>query len=492
MLYIRMIAILVVNLYISRIALKALGIEDFGIYNIIACAIILFAFINNAMVSSTQRFLNYELGQGNQREAKLIFSSSLNIHFIIGIITVILAETIGLWLFSRYINIPPGKLSAALWVYHFTIATTFFNIIRMPYIAAIIAHERMNSYAWISIIEVFLKLIATYALLCVGSRLIMYSVFLMVVSIIVAVIYFIYCFHKFPICRYVKTYDKARYKRLGGFFFWSLSGSAANVGAQQGLNIILNLFFNVTVNAAMGIAQQVGSAVYQIVGNFQTAFNPQIVKSYASNDRQYFIDLILNTSRYSFYLIFIIALPVIICCKNLLTVWLSDVPPYATELSQLMIIFMIIDALQGPLWMSVQATGKIRNYQILMSICILSNLPLTCVILAFCPIPELALVIRIVINIITSIVRILYIKRLYQFPIRRYIKEVVLNIVIVSVPTILISLIIFYLLDNDSFVNTFCIMLLSFMASCGIIYFMGLKSNEKQLVSSQITRYMHR
>lgn len=491
MLYIRMIAILVVNLYISRIALKALGIEDFGIYNIVASAIILFAFINNAMVSSTQRFLNYELGQGNQREAKLIFSSSLNIHFIIGIITIFLAETIGLWFFSRYINIPADKLSATLWVYHFTIATTFFNIIRMPYIAAIIAYERMNCYAWISIIEILLKLIATYALLYVRARLIMYSVFMLIAAIIVAAIYFIYGYYKFSICRYEKTYNASRYKKLGGFFFWSLSGSAANVGAQQGLNIILNLFFNVAVNAAMGIAQQVGNAVYQIVGNFQTAFNPQIVKSYASNDRKYFINLILNTSRYSFYLIFIIALPVIICCKELLKIWLSDVPPHATELSQLMIIFMIIDALQGPLWMSVQATGKIRNYQILMSVCILSNLPLTCIIFLFFPIPEIALIIKIILNIITSVVRVLYIKKLYQFPLRRYLREVVLNIVIITVFAVIISAILSSLINKATILATFSIMFLSFISTCGIIYFIGLNRSERQLVSNQILRYLH-
>ena len=399
MLYIRMLMIMVVNLYTSRVILQALGVEDFGLYNVVGGVVVLFTFINNAMVTSTQRFLNFEIGKNDYEEARNVFSTSLNIHFIIAVIFLVLAETIGLWFLNTYLQIPDGREIAANWVYQFSILVSILNIIRSPYNAAIIAHEHMSFYAYVSIIEVVLKLAIVYMVYLFADRLIAYAFLMMIVTLIILGAYYIFCKKKYSICKYKFEYNKKRYLELASFSGWSLFGSMANMGASQGVNIILNMFFGVTVNAAMGIANQVNAAVYQFVSSFQTAFNPQIIKSYAAGDRTYFISLIMNTSRYSFLLLFLLALPIYICCPEILSIWLGTVPEYAVEFCRLMLVFSLIDAVQGPLWVSAQATGKIRNYQIIMSTLILLNLPVSYLLLRLFFIFELAILTKVIIYI---------------------------------------------------------------------------------------------
>lgn len=481
MLYIRMLLIMGVTLYTSRIILQALGVDDFGLYNIVGGVVVLFTFINNAMVASTQRFLNYELGRNNTEEAKKVFSASLSIHFAIAAVFLILAETIGLWFLNTYIQIPSGRETAANWVYQFTIATSIINIIRTPYNASIIAHERMSFYAYISIIEVVLKLLIVYLVYLFADRLISYAALITIVTLIVFGGYYFFCKKNFSICQYKFEYDKQRYLSIASFSGWSLFGSVANMGGQQGTNILLNMFFGVAINAAMGIANQVNAAIYHFVSNFQTAFNPQIIKSYAAGDKDYFINLILNTSRYSFLLLFYLALPVYLCAPDILRIWLGTVPEHAIEFCRLMLIFSLIDAIQGPLWVSAQATGKIRNYQLLMSALILLNIPIIYVLFLYFDSPEIALMVRISINIVTATARVIYLNRLYKFPIIRYLKEVVcisLLMVCSSIPL--------FLLDNMHYITTIIIIILY---NSVITFFLGLNKKERIFALKKLHRY---
>lgn len=425
LLYVRMLVMMGVTLFTSRVVLQALGVEDFGIYNIVGGVVVLFSFVNNAMLLSTQRFLNYELGRGDAAEAGKVFSASLTIHLAIAAAFLLLAETVGLWFLYTYINLPAGRWEAALWVYQLSVLATVISVARAPYNAAIIAYERMSFFAYVSVVEGLLKLGIVYMVYLFADRLVAYAALMAAVVLAVTLFYRLFCLRHFPICRYRYEYDRRRYRAIAGFSGWSVFGSAANVGASQGLNVILNMFFGVAVNAAMGIANQVNAAVYQFVGNFQTAFNPQIVKLYAAGESGSFINLILNTSRYSFLLLFVIALPVYVCCPELLRLWLGTVPEYAVPFCRLMLAFSLIDAWQGPLWVSAQATGKIRNYQLLMSFMILLNLPVTYLLLVFFRHPELALAVRVAVNAATALVRVIYLHRLYRFPIRRYLREVV-------------------------------------------------------------------
>lgn len=490
MLYIRMILTMLVSLYTSRVILKALGVEDFGLYNVVGGVVVLFTFINNAMVTSTQRFLNFEIGRNDIEEAQKVFSASLNIHFLIAGIFFLLAETVGLWFLNKYIQIPDGREIAANWVYQFSVLVSILNIIRSPYNAAIIAHEHMSFYAYVSVIEVILKLAIVYMVYLFADRLIAYSFLMMLVTLIVLGAYYVFCRKKYQICRYRFEYDRKRYLALAGFSGWSLFGSLANIGASQGINIILNMFFGVAVNAAMGIANQVNAAVYQFVSNFQTAFNPQIIKSYAEGDRTYFISLIMNTSRYSFLLLFLLALPIYICCPEILSIWLGTVPDNAVEFCRLMLLFLLIDAVQGPLWVSAQATGKIRNYQILMSALILLNLPITYVLLIFFKNPEIALIVRVAVNFVTAIVRVVYLNHLYNFPIGRYIKEVIIRCLMVLV----ISYPIPYLVHKamgTTLIDTVMNIFIALACAVIVIASVGLQSKERILIKSKTKQIFH-
>lgn len=490
MLYVRMILIMLVSLYTSRVILKALGVEDFGLYNVVGGVVVLFTFINNAMVTSTQRFLNFEIGRNDIEEAQKVFSASLNIHFLIAGIFFLLAETVGLWFLNQYIQIPDGRETAANWVYQFSVIVSILNIVRSPYNAAIIAHEHMSFYAYVSIIEVILKLAIVYMVYLFADRLIAYAFLMMLVTLIVLGAYYIFCRKKYQICKYRFEYDKKRYLSLASFSGWSLFGSLANMGASQGINIILNMFFGVAVNAAMGIANQVNAAVYQFVSSFQTAFNPQIIKSYAAGDRTYFISLIMNTSRYSFLLLFLLALPIYICCPEILSIWLGTVPEYAVEFCRLMLLFLLIDAVQGPLWVSAQATGKIKNYQILMSVLILLNLPITYVLLVFFKNPEIALIVRVAVNFITAVARVIYLNHLYDFPIWIYMKEVIFRCLLVLLVAYPVPHLVHKMMGM-TIVDTIANILIDLVCAVSVIAIVGLRSKERILIVNKAKQMLH-
>ena len=465
LLYIRMFLMMGITLYTSRVVLQMLGVDDFGIYNVVGGIIVLFSFINNAMVASTQRFLNFELGRGNVEEAQKVFAASLNIYLIIVVIFMLLAETLGLWFLNRYINIPPERTVAANWVYQASLVATALNFVRMPYNAAIIAYERMSFYAYTSIIEAALKLGIVFLLYSFADKLIAYAWFVSVVALLILLMYVFFCRRVFFICRHhTFAYDKRRYTALVSFSGWSLFGSVANMG----------------VSGAIGL----------FVGNFQTAFNPQIVKSYASGEMERFINLILKASKYSYYLLFLIALPCFICCNEILQLWLGEVPLHAVSFCRLLIIFSLIDAIQGPLWMSAQATGKIKHYQLLMSCLILLNLPVTYVVLKLFPIAELGLLIRVSINIITAVVRVVYLKLLFPFPVIRYVKETVGTCIVVSVMSVLFPWLIY---QNTDGLSQLCLTIsASLVCTLVFIYIIGLSCSERQIVLNIIRRIFNK
>ena len=486
MLYARMFVLMGISLYTSRIILQILGVEDFGIYNLIGGIVVLFTFINNAMVTSTQRFLNFNLGQNNLDEAQKVFSSSLVIYGIITVIFIILAETIGLWALNNYLNIPSDRMEAANIVYQATILTTSFNFIRTIYNAVIIAYERMSFYAYTGIIEAVFKLGIVFILVYFPDKLISYAWLINFVSILMLLIYVVFCNKAFAICRYSFTFSKRRYKSLISFSGWNLFGSISFMAATQGVNILLNIFFGVTVNAAMGLASQVYGAIYQFVYNYQTAFNPQIIKTYASGDKVGFINLILNSSRYSYFLLFVLIMPCYICCNGILEIWLGEVPQFAVSFCRLLFLFSLIDAVQGPLDVSAQVTEKIRTYQILMGVIVLLNLPLAYVVLKIWHIAELALVVKVVISLLTCATRIFYLNHLYSFPRIKYLKGVVLRCLVTSMIAIIIPYLIY--LNTIGYVQLIFTIIFSLACSVVSIYFVGLKYPERIAVNTLIKK----
>lgn len=377
LLYFRMILIMLVTLYTSRVILVQLGISDYGIYNVVGGVVMMFAFLNNCMTSSTQRFMTIELGRGDIQQLKNVFAASLNIHGAIAIVIILLAETIGLWFVNNKLVIPTDRIIAANWVYQFAILSFCINIIQVPYNAVLIAHEKMNIYAYISIIEVCLKLGIVYLLvICPFDKLITYGILLFCVQLIVRCIYQIYCRKHYEESRWRLFWDKDLYRQMSGFAGWNLFGSIAWLFRDQGVNIILNLFFGPVINAARGVASQVSSAVMGFISNFQVAINPQITKNYANGNIQEMERLAYLGIKFSFIILFLLAFPLALNIDYVLHLWLEEVPEY----TGLFVILTMIDALCGnlfgvPLMTSLSAAGKIRNYQIVVSLIILFIVP---------------------------------------------------------------------------------------------------------------------
>lgn len=470
---------MLISLYTSRVVLEVLGVVDFGIYNVVSGVVVLFAFINNALVLATQRYLNVELGRGVEERVRKVFSASLIIHVLFAILLIIIGETFGLWFVSRYLSIPEGRWIAALWVYQFAIITAAINLIRAPYNAVIIACERMSFFAYISVVEAVLKLAIVGILVFISiDKLASYAFLLMVVTIIITCVYIIYCRRHFTIIRFRLVKERNIYIGLMSFSGWNLFGSVANVGTSQGISIILNMFFGVIVNAAMGVANQVNVAIYNFVSNFQVAFTPQLMKSYACGDMAYFINLIIRSSKYSFFLLFVIALPVYVCMNELLSFWLTDVPEYADVFCRWMLIYSLLDAIQYPLWTSVQATGKIKNYQIVMSFIILANLPLSWIALKLGYSPSTVLVVRAILNILSYFVRVLWLRSIFEFPAKKYFLEVI-------IPCSIIMLVGYFVTNPVAgmfagWIKIFGITLFSLIVNAMLIFCIGMNYTERK------------
>lgn len=488
MLYIRMFFMLAVGLYTSRVVLHVLGASDYGIYNIIGGVVVLFSFINNALINATQRFLNFNLGKNDINAVHHVFCMSMNAYFILSLIFIFLAETIGLWFVNTQLNIPENRHNAALWVYQFSILTFIVNLLRIPYNATIIAYERMDFYAYVSLIEVVLKLIVVYLLYIVSyDKLILYALLYTLIPLLMNCIYKVYCNHNFITTRYKLLWDKDIFRSLFSFSGWSLFGSLANMSAQQGINILVNIFYGVTVNAAVGIANQVTTNVYQFISNFQTAFQPQIVKIYAANEREDFYKLIYRSAKFSYFLMFLLALPIILTTQDILEVWLVKVPEYTAIFCKLILGFLIIECVSAPLWMAVQATGNIKRYQILMAICIFLNFPLTYLVFKIGMPVYYAWIIRIFVNVLTVSVRCLYMKKYLEFQILDFFKKVIKPILIVSV----ISIPIPYLISISmisGIENIITVTIISILISLFFIYTLGLNKNEKNFINNILLR----
>lgn len=480
-LYVRSIIVMLVSLYTSRVVLETLGADDFGIYNVVGSVVVLFSFIQGAMATAVQRYLNFELGRDDKNAVSRVFSMSMTVHIMIALIVVVLSETIGLWFLNTQMQIPSGRHIATQWVYQFSVLTCCVNILRIPYNATIIAYEKMSFYAYVSILEVFLKLSVVFLLVFSnGDRLILYSILMLIVSIIISVAYVFFCRKKFTTCSYSLFWDKKLFEEIFGFSAWSLFGSMANLGASQGINVLLNIFCGVVVNAAMGLAQQVNSAVSQFIVNFQTAFVPQLVKLYARNEYEKFVHLIFRSSKLSYFLILLIGLPVLTYTRPLLEIWLHSVPEYTVQFTRLMILFSMIDAMSGPLWNSVQATGKIRNYQILMSSIIAINVPAAYVILKLGGSPIIVLVVRVIINFITHLVRIFYLRRLFEFPSLPYIKNIMSRIVFVSIVAMPLPLLMMRKVPTPTVWQLLFFLVIIVLQTAVFVFLLGLSQGERR------------
>lgn len=481
-LYLRMFITMGISLFTSRIVLRTLGETDFGIYNIVGGIVVLFSFLNAALTTASQRYLSYALGNGDKKNFSEYFSISVTCFIAISIILFFLTETLGLWFLNTYLNIPNERLYAANIVYQFSILAFIVQILRIPYHATIIAYEKMDFFAIMSIIEVVLKLAIVYVLLVINvDKLILYSLLMFVVVLVILFTYKIYCNRNYKHTKYYFCRDDNKMKNFLSFSTWSLFGGIANIGSQQALNFMLNIFFGVTVNAAVGIANQVMGAIYSFVTNFQVAFNPQIVKSYATNEIRECQNLVFMASKMSFFLLFVIGVPIIVNIDYILKLWLGNVPDYTAQFISIIFIYQLIDAVSMPFLTCIQAEGRIRNYQIIISLLILLNIPLAYIVLSLDGSPYLVWVTKIIVNVFCFIYRCYYVNRFVSINVLEFIKNVMLRVLLIIViclpPIILLKERII-----DDFLSLIYTSLGSFSISLITIYILGLNSTEKKII----------
>ncbi len=366
-LYIRSIVVLAIGLFTSRVVLQTLGVNDYGIYNVVGGFVSMFAVISSSLVNASQRFISFEMGKENPQMNR-IFCSTVSVHLLMALAVLILFESFGLWFLNTHLNIAPDRTFAANWVFQCSALTFCIRIISIPYSASIIAHERMNVFAYISIYEALAKLGIVYLLWFAGlDKLILYAILMLVISVSLRLVYGIYCKRKFEECNFHFVIDKPILKKILSFTGWNYFGSTAGILITQGINILINMFFGVALNAARGIAEQVNHAINTFINNFMTAVNPQITKSYASGDYIYMNKLLIKGAKYATILYWFMSLVFFIEADFVLDVWLVEVPPYATLFLRLVIIYTIFQSLSHTLYIGMLATGKIKRYQIVMS-----------------------------------------------------------------------------------------------------------------------------
>lgn len=481
MLYIRMLLTMAVSLYTSRAVLDTLGVVDFGVYNVVGGIVMMFSFINSSMSSATQRFLSFELGKGDNIQFNKVFSMSVNIHLLIAGIIFILAETLGLWFLNAKLVIPADRMVASNWVYQFSIFAIMLSVVSVPYNAIIIAYERMNVYAYISVIEVVLRLMIVFALVWIGfDKLKLYAVLVFCIATFVFFIYRTYHKRNFPDSNYQFYWDKSQYKTLMNYAAWNLFGNIASVTMSQGINIMLNLQFGPTVNAARAIAFQVNSAVSGFVTNFQLALNPQIVKSYAAEDLNYMHKLIFQGAKFSFFLFFTLSMPIILETEYILKLWLKLVPEYTVIFTQLVIVNVLIDTLSGPLITAAQASGKIKVYQGVIGSLLLLILPISYIFMKYGYEPHITHLISIVISLISFIVRLIILKNLIQLKITDFLFEVILKTILVGLFALVLPLLVRSILEES--IQRFIIVGITSLLSAFItIYMIGLNQSEKMI-----------
>lgn len=493
-LYIRTFVSMVVSLYTSRKVLEALGVEDFGIFNVVGGIITLMSFINGSMSVATQRYLTYELGKGTEGQFNKVFNIAVRIHALIAVIVLIAAETIGVWFVNTNLNIPATRIGAANWVFQATILTTVLGILQTPYNAAIISHEHMHIYAYVGLGETFAKLFIVLGLLYYPyDRLAIWGFAVFAIQLCSSLFYRIYSTKKFGNCalkRHIMDIPTA--KSMLGFTGWNMFGTVAWTLKDQGASVLLNIFGGPVVNAARGVSGQVTGAVKSLVGGFQSAVNPQLTKTYAANDSVATCRLLCKSSKFSYFLLLLISVPVLLEINFLLDVWLVEVPQYASLFTRIVILEALFDTLGGPMITSLMATGNIKWYQIVVGSILLLNIPVAYVLLKQGFNIVTPLVVSLIFVILGNISRLLFCRNMLGLSIRAYFREVLLPIGIVSILTFIVPFIVFCAM-SEGWGRLFACSISCLILGVVVIYYCGFTMSERlffnNMLRNRLLRY---
>ena len=483
LLYFRMLFTMAVSLFTSRVFLNTLGVEDYGIYNVVGGVVAMFSMLSGSMSSSISRFITFELGRSDKKRLMTVFSTGVSIQLGMSLIILLVAETVGVWFLNYQLNIPEERMHAANWVFQCSILTFIFGLLSVPYNAAIIAHEKMSAFAYISIIEVALKLIIVYLLtISPYDRLITSSVLFMFVGVLIRLIYGYYCKRHFAECTYQLIYDKGILKSMTSFAGWNFLGNGAYMLNTQGVNILMNMYFGVSVNAARGAATQVDVALKRFVNNFTTAVNPQITKSYAQGDLESMHKLVCRSAKFSAFLMIFFAVPIILETDKILTLWLKNPPAYSSIFVKWIIISSFMDTvLANSLVTSMFATGNIKRYQIIVTTVGCLVFPLSWMAYQIGLEPQVGYMLYFVIYSILLFVRLYLLRSMVKLPVMMSVREVLFKITPVMVISFAIPSVLLFVLDK-SLLRLIAVVLLSMTVTSMTSYFIGLTECEKKYI----------
>ena len=482
LLYVRMLFLMLISLYTSRVILNALGVEDYGIYNVVGGVVTMFSVLSGSLNAAISRFITFELGTGNIERLKKVFSSSVTIQAIIAVIIIVLAETVGLWFLNEKMVIPDNRMTAANWCFQFSIITFAIHLMAVPFTASIIAHEKMSAFAYISILEALGKLVIAWCIVVNPiDRLVFFALMVAIVTCSVSLLYACYCIRHFKECVYHFYYDHDLLKQMFNFAGWNFIGASSAILRDQGGNIILNLFFGPTVNAARAIAVKVSSVLTSFVQNFMVALNPQITKSYANGDHDYMFKLMFQGARLSYYILLLLCIPILLNTNYILVLWLKLVPEHTVLFVRLIIIFIMSESISGPLITAMLATGKIKNYQIVVGGLQMMNLPIAYLCLYLGAMPESIVFVAIIISQCCLAARLLMLRKMIGLNIGEYLRKVYFNVLLVTLIALIIPAFLYQYL-SESFTTFFILSVLSILCTLLSCLYVGSTNEERKFV----------
>lgn len=491
-LYARMLFTMAVSFYTSRVVLHVLGMTDFGIYNVVGGLVMMFSFVSGAMASATQRFLSVEIGKGGEGDVRRTFSTAVLIHAMLAGIIIVAGEAVGVWFLNTYMNFPPDRYAAANWVYQLSLLTFAIDVASVPYNAAIIAYERMKAFAYVSIVDVTLKLAVVYLItLTTYDKLVVYAALLAAIAVSIRLIYGQYCRRNFPLCRCDLTWDRKRAGSMVSFLGWNLIGALAGVGKEQGINVVLNIFFGSAVNAARGVAYQAMNAISSFASNFQVAMNPQIIKSYAAGEKDDMFKLVFRGSKFSYLLLLTLSLPVALEAPFILDLWLKEVPEHTVIFLRIVLLTTLIDSLSTPLITAMHASGKVRDYQIVVGGLSLLTLPVAYLCFKAGCQPQAALWVGAAMSVACHFARQLLLRRTIGFPMARFLHEVSLRVLLVTVLSAAVPLAVYAVMDNG-WSGFFAVCAASALSTTGFSYALGMEKAEKQFVRGKAASLLNK
>lgn len=487
-LYIRMIVMMAISFYTTRVILEALGVDDYGIYNVVGGLVAMFSLISSSLSGSTSRFITFGLGKGDKTELRKIFAASVNINIILAIIVILAIETIGVWFLNNRMTIPADRLDAANWVLHCSTITFAAGLLSVPYNASIIAHEKMSAFAYMTIFDAVAKLaIALGVKFYGGDKLILFAVLNIIPIIISQIIYWQYCKRKFEECTYHRGWDGRIFKEIGGFAMWNFIGCTAGTMKDQGVNIAINLFTGPAVNAARGIAMQINSIVSRFIQNFTIALNPQIIKDYAAGNLERMHKLIFTGTRFSYFLFMFLSIPIFFEVESILKVWLGQVPEHTVLFTRLVLILTLAEIISQTLITAQSATGKIRNYQIVVGGILLLNFPISYLLLYLGFAPEITLVVAIIISQICLAARLWFLRSMAKLPVMSFIKTVYIKVIVVTIVSALPSFICYEFMQ-PSVTRLISLGAISIVSSFTCIYYLGCDKSERKKIVNTATK----